>query len=376
MPRFARNDIISLVAEHATLSLAESYTPSLHLRDLLENGDDLELGYSSPLGSLVLREAIARGFGARADDIVVTVGGAHALFLCALTLCAHGDHVVTTVPVFPPTRAGLDAVGAQVSAVRVRFDDGYRFDVTEFRRCLVPQTKLVSVASPQNPSGIFIPHDTLRRMLDVMGEVAPRARLLVDEAFREAAYGSDPFVPSAFGLDDRVICVGSLSKGHGAPGLRIGWILTSDHRLRDELSVAKFNTAISCSPIDEALAVKVLKDRERFPNERRAHLQTCLEMTQAWVHDNARYVEWVRPQAGPICVIRLKARAFTDEAARRFYEACASSGARVANGEWFGDEPRAFRIGFALLPPTELQKALDLLSAALVSRDLTTRYSR
>jgi hypothetical protein len=63
--------------------------------------------------------------------------------------------------------------------------------------------------------------------------------------------------------------------------------------------------------------------------------------------------------------VRLRPDAFDDAAVGMFYEAAAVEGVRVANGNWFGDEARVFRLGFGFPPPNELKAALDALTAAL-----------
>jgi len=63
--------------------------------------------------------------------------------------------------------------------------------------------------------------------------------------------------------------------------------------------------------------------------------------------------------------VRLRPAAFDDAAVSRFYDAAAAKGARVAKGDWFGDEQRVFRLGFGLLPMAELGDALAVLAAAL-----------
>ena len=82
---------------------------------------DIALGYGSAAGDPLLRAAIAERHGVAPDDVVVTVGGVHALFLLAFTLCDRGDEAVTTTPVFALARSALQAVGARVQALCARF---------------------------------------------------------------------------------------------------------------------------------------------------------------------------------------------------------------------------------------------------------------
>jgi aspartate/methionine/tyrosine aminotransferase len=370
MRRFPGNDIISLVRETPRYDLAESVGPDLHLSELLDGStgtglDGLPLGYGTAQGDARLREAIAGLHQVSPDDVVITVGGMHALFLIAFILCDQGAEAVTTAPLFPLARNTLEVVGAKVRTLSLSFDGRYQPDIAELRRLLSEKTRLVSVATPQNPSGVAITQPVLREILAAMRERCPRACLLVDETYREAAHGEDGTAPTAAALAPNVVSIASLSKCHGAPGLRLGWAITRDRALREQLVLGKFNTVVSCSPLDEALAHRVLQRRETILRQRRRHLAQNLGATADWVLDNLEFVDWIRPDAGAMCCVRLKRAVFDDAAVSRFYGALPGAGVRVGNGTWFGDEERVFRLGFGLLCAADLKVALASLTTAL-----------
>jgi aspartate/methionine/tyrosine aminotransferase len=370
MTYFPASDIISLIGQAPRYDLGESVGPDVRVADLFDDSSqtslgDMRLGYGTAEGDPRLRKAIADLHGVGPDEVVVTVGGMHALFLIAFVLCDRGDEAVTTSPLFPLARNALDVVGAKVRPVPLSFDRGYQPDLADLRAQLSTRTRLVSLASPQNPSGVSIPLETLNDIIRLMEEICPEARLLVDETFREAAYGSDAVAQTAVALSSKVISVASLSKCHGAPGLRIGWAITRDPVLREQLLRGKFNTVISCSPVDEALALKALEQREPGTGERRRHLAEGLASIAAWVAENRGLVDWIRPDAGALCCARLKPAVFDDVAVGRFHAALASEGVRVGNGTWFGDEARVFRLGFGLLSMPDLKVALGKLTIAL-----------
>jgi aspartate/methionine/tyrosine aminotransferase len=368
--KFPRNDIISLTESAPLYDLAESVGPDLRLRDLLDDGDfgslaDLPLGYGPAGGRADLRQAIATAHGVAADDVVVMVGGMQAIFLAAFVQCASGDEAITTVPSFPNTLAALRASGAELKPLRLDFDQGYRLTAEAIRPLLSPRTRLVCLTSPQNPSGVMTARETIWKILTLMDEICPSAILLVDETYREAVYGGQAIVPSAATLSSRIVTSASLSKCHGAPGLRLGWAITRDPALREQLLLGKFNTAICCSAIDEALALRVFERREAIIGARRPHLEGGLARVGAWVAANRAFVEWVRPDAGALCCVRLRPDVFDEGTVERFYTALAGQGVRVAPGSWFGEESRIFRLGFGLLPLAELDKALARMAESL-----------
>jgi aspartate/methionine/tyrosine aminotransferase len=314
-----------------------------------------------------LREQIALRLGARADQVVTTCGGMHALFLLAFVLCEPGDEVVMTTPQFPLGRNAFAAVGARARELPLSFDAGYRVDPAAMQDLLGPATRAVLLASPQNPTGVATPAPVLRDLLARIAKRAPHAYLIVDETYREAVYGEDAPAPSAFPLGERVVVTASLSKCHGSPGLRIGWAATSDAALLKQLTVAKFNTIISCGVLDEALALRALERQDGILASRRVRLARGLTQTAEWINAHRELVQWVMPDAGALCCVRLRPEAFDAAAVTRFYGAMQREGARVAPGDWFGDEARVFRLGFGFLEPDALERALAATGRALLA---------
>jgi aspartate/methionine/tyrosine aminotransferase len=86
-------------------------------------------------------------------------------------------------------------------------------------------------------------------------------RLLVDETYRDLAYGGA--LPMAAALGEHVIGVSSLSKAYGVPGIRIGWFVTQDARLQELLLSAKEQISICGSVIDEWIAQQILARRSQ-----------------------------------------------------------------------------------------------------------------
>ncbi|MDJ0683296.1 MAG: pyridoxal phosphate-dependent aminotransferase [Alphaproteobacteria bacterium] len=370
MNRFSANDIISLTEETPRYDLAESVGPDLRLSDLTGEQDkealeDLLLGYRTAPGDISLREEIARLHGVSAEDVVITVGALHALFLTAYALCRPGDEAVLRTPVFPLEQGALESMGVSVRELRGAFDDGYRIDLDRFATLLSPATKLVSLATPQNPTGVAIPEETVDAILRLMEERAPDARLLLDATYREATYRDAPCAPAYVDRSSRVVSTASLSKCHGAPGVRLGWAVTRDRALRDQIMLGKFHTVISLSAIDEFLALKVLQNRARILNDRRQRLGDGLDACAHWVEANAELVEWIRPDAGAFCAVRLRPERFGEAEVAAFYDALAQKGVRVGDGAWFGAERRLFRLGFGYPPIEDVEAALEIMADVL-----------
>ncbi|MFM2355443.1 MAG: hypothetical protein RLZZ528_1179 [Pseudomonadota bacterium] len=366
--RFPRNEIISLLDVNRRFNLGESTAQDLTCGELfaLAGGakalEGLKLGYGTSSGLPRLRAVIAAQAGVSPDAVVTMQGTALGLFLLAHELCGPGDEVVIATPCFPPARDTLAATGATLRACALHFDQGFRLTADLLEPLMNDRTRLISIASPQNPSGVRTSHDTIEEILAVMRRKAPQARLFIDETYRDASYGEEPTPPSAAALDPAIITGGSVSKAHGAPGLRVGWLVVSDPALRERLTIAKMNTVLSGSPLDETLAAAILENRDTILGPRRALLAEGVATVAQWVADQDGLVEWVRPHSGALCCMRLSPRAFDAAAVARFWAALPDAELQLADGGWFGADRSMFRLGFGYLPMATLPAALAELS--------------
>ena len=366
MAFFASSVMTALIDQPVRYDLGESTCPPLRLGDLGDSSTlaEVELGYGTSLGDPGLRALIAADIGVDPVAVLITVGAIEAMFLLAQATCGPGDEAVLATPCFPPSRAVPEALGARIVAVPLSFDEGYRLPLERMAEALSPSTRLVSLASPQNPSGIRFAEPELKALLELVAERAPRAKVLIDETYRASTFGDAPVPPSAAALGPQVVTCSSLSKAHGAAGLRLGWLSTTDAELFEQLRQAKFHTTIACPTVDELLAAQVLRQQDRILAARAERLGQALAELERWAEGHP--IEVLRPDGGALCCVRLAAERFPDDAAvAAFYRRLTRHEVRVAPGSWFGEEDRVFRLGFGHLPAADFTEALDRLAAAL-----------
>jgi aspartate/methionine/tyrosine aminotransferase len=368
--RFPRNEIISLLDNFPTHNLGESTSQDLTFGDVLDLiGIDalrhLRLGYGTAAGHAGLRAKVAELNGMHADQVVTTQGVALGLYLLAVEHCRPGDEVLIVTPMFPPTRDAMIGSGVTVNTVPLDFDAGYRIDADVIGAALTPATTLVCLASPHNPSGVRARPDEIDAVLGHMGRVCPHALLFVDEIYRDATHGDAVVPPSFANTDRRIITAGSISKAHGAPGLRCGWLTVHDPDLRDRLIVAKMNIVLSGSVLDEAFAAAILDARDDVLRPRRELLAQAVQIVEQWQRRESSRVDWVCPEGGAMCCIRLRADTFDDAAVQRFWAVLPGLDLQLGVGEWFGESARVARLGFGYLPLERLPAALNQLSRAL-----------
>jgi aspartate/methionine/tyrosine aminotransferase len=343
-------------------NLSESSFSDMRLRDYgidLEL-DDLLLQYGDHLGLPRLRELIAAdGPPLSPDDVIMTAGAAAALFAVATTLLGAGEHALVLSPNYATNLETPLALEADLEPVELRFEDGWRLDPERIRAGLRPETRLVSVTYPHNPTGAMIDRGELEAVIELI-ERHGSARLLVDETYRELAYGEP--LPMAASLSERAISVSSMSKTYGLPGLRIGWLACRDRELAETLLAAKEQILICGATLDEAIAAAVLAERPWILPRIRERVDRHLTIVRAWIEPHDVF-EWVEPRAGVVCFPRVRAERSFD--ADRFYDALlADHGTYVGPGHWFGQDRRGFRLGFAWPGTDELERGLAGLDAA------------
>jgi aspartate/methionine/tyrosine aminotransferase len=219
-------------------NLSESSYSDMRLADYGIEPDlsGLLLQYGDHRGLPRLRELIAAdGSPLAPDDVIVTAGAAAALFAVSTSLLGAGEHALVLSPNYATNLETPLAIGAELEPRELRFEDGWRLDPERIQAGLRPETRLVSITYPHNPTGAMIDRGELDAVIAIV-ERHPGARLLVDETYRELAYGGP--LPVAASLSERAISVSSMSKAYGLPGLRIGWVVSHDAALAERLLAA------------------------------------------------------------------------------------------------------------------------------------------
>lgn len=346
-------------------NLAESSVPDLRLGALGLHLDELVLQYGDHRGHEGLRELVARdGSGLGAGDVLVTAGAAAALFLVATALLRRGDHAVVVRPNYATNLETPRAIGAHLDVVDLSYETSWSLDPDAVRALVTPSTRLVSVTAPHNPTGAVLDGDVLAELVRIV-EQQPSARLLVDETYRDLTHAGAR--PSAAALGERVIAVSSMSKAFGLPGIRVGWLVTCDARLRETLLAAKEQVAITGSVVDETIGYEALRRRDELLPGILTRVREALATVTAWI-DASETFEWVEPRGGAVGFPRFRAGVDVDADAfhRILFEEHATL---VGRGRWFEQPDTFFRLGFGWPTPDRLAgglHALDLAAARAV----------
>ena len=336
------------------------------MAELIELADDetramwsgLSLGYTESTGSPMLRKEIAALYESiDADDVLVFAGAEEAIFCLLSTSLQEGNHVIVTWPGYQSLYEIARASGATVSLHALREEDGWSLDVDRLVRSFRPETRMVVVNAPHNPTGMLPTEAEWRRLASECASAG--IRLVADEVYRFLEHDGAATLPAGADLDERAVSIGVMSKSFAMAGLRIGWLATRDRAVLDRCARMKDYTTICSSAPSEVLALIGLRARERVLARSRAIVAANLALLDDFFARRADAFTWVRPRGGSTGFPRLvpdgPAGASADAFAARLVEA---TGVLLLPSTTFGSGDSHFRIG---LGRTDLPEAIAKL---------------
>ena len=217
--------------------------------------------YTPTDGIPQLKEAIvrrhARDFGSdySTREVLVTVGGKHAIFNLTSALLQPDDEVVIPVPYWVTFKEAVHYAGAACRFVPTSESDNFRVTADQIEAAVSPRTRLILLNSPNNPSGAVIREEEMRDI----AELARQRDLLVltDECYCHFKYeGSSPFSLASLGkaYREHVAVVGSVSKTYAMTGWRVGFCLGPEPLIRAMLKIQSHCTSNANSIAQKAAA--------------------------------------------------------------------------------------------------------------------------
>ncbi|WP_118179889.1 pyridoxal phosphate-dependent aminotransferase [Paraburkholderia phosphatilytica] len=233
-----------------------------------------ETFYTHNLGIAPLREALARYVSAlhgetSAAHVAVTSAGVNALMLAAQLVVGAGDRVVAVTPLWPNLVEIPKILGAQVETVALSYGArGWTLDLDRLLAALTPDTRLLMLNSPNNPTGWVMSCDEQRAVLDHCRRHG--IWIVADEVYERLYYadgsGCAPSFLDLAARDERVICVNSFSKAWLMTGWRLGWIVAPPALMDDLGKLIEYNTSCSPSFVQQA-GIVAIEDGARFTQE-------------------------------------------------------------------------------------------------------------
>lgn len=291
--------------------LSSSDCESLSLLEVLEGAHkerielwiDLKLGYTESSGHPVLRKAIADTYSGFAADEILVVVPEEGIFLSMHALLRPGDHVVCTFPGYQSLYEIARSIGCEISFWEPIEERGWAFDIDQLEGLLRPNTRLVVVNFPHNPTGFIPSVESYTSLVDLVSQRG--IYLLSDEMYRFLEIDAGSTLPAGCELYPKAFSLSGLSKAYGLPGLRIGWIATHDRQLLAQMMALKDYTTICASAPSEILAIFAMADRDSIIAGHRQRIARNLDVLDDFFIGYGDCLKWNRPLGGSIGFPRL-----------------------------------------------------------------------
>ncbi|MET8333191.1 pyridoxal phosphate-dependent aminotransferase [Streptosporangium canum] len=291
---------------HLTASDAETMSMA-ELLALADDEDrrawaDLRLGYTETFGDPGLREAIAATYtDVLPADVLCFAGAEEGIYLAMRVLLGPGDHAVVVTPNYQSAET-VPLSLCEVTGVALDAGRDFALDLGAIEAALRPNTRVVSVNFPNNPTGKLIPAADLRRLAELCDERG--IHLFSDEVYRGLELDPARVLPQAADLSPRALSLNVVSKAYGLPGLRVGWIACRDPELLARLERAKHYTSICNAAPSEILARIAVKSREVILARNRGIIAANLPLFDAFFAEFADLFAWAPPEGGCVCFPR------------------------------------------------------------------------
>ena len=307
---------------HLTASDAES----ISLQELLAMADEEDrvafetmwLGYTETYGDPYLREVIAQSYASQsANNILCFAGASEGIYAANNVLLGPDDHAIVITPNYQ-SHETLPASLASVTGVPLDVDDGWSLDIDRIAAEIRPNTKLITINFPHNPTGAILPLDRYHALIALCRTHG--IYLLHDEIFHGLGPSGSRHLPFVADIYERGLSLGVMSKSFGLPGLRIGWIACQDKEILSKMERLKHYLSICNSGPSEKLAIIGLKNKEALLARNNAIVDHNLPLWAAFFAKHKNLFDWHKPDGGCIGFARYKGAEGIDHFAAKLVE--------------------------------------------------------
>jgi aspartate aminotransferase len=221
------------------------------------------------------------------DEIMVTSGGIHALYIVCQALLEPGDEVVIPDPEWPPCVGNL--VSARGVAVPCPLHEGlaWRYDISELASRITSKTRAIYINSPHNPTGGVLTRADIEQIAALARE--RNLWIISDEAYEDVVYdGREHVSPASLPeMYDRTIPIYTFSKSYAMTGLRLGYVAAKDAGLRERMKKVLFYTASNIASVVQYGGIGALEGSQDCIAEFREELQARRDFFYAGIREHA-----------------------------------------------------------------------------------------
>nr|WP_083258455.1 aminotransferase class I/II-fold pyridoxal phosphate-dependent enzyme [Cellulosilyticum sp. I15G10I2] len=260
-------DIVNEMGDAISLGVGEpDFDTPWHIRE--EGIYSLEKGrtiYSANAGLLELRQAICQYMKRRFDldysatqQTLVTVGGSEGIDVALRTLIEPGDEVLIPEPCFVSYKPCTLFAGGTPVVIPTKEENNFKLTPEELERYITPQTKILILPYPNNPTGAIMEREELEKIADVIRD--KNIIVISDEIYAELTYGKEHVsIANIEGMYERTIILSGFSKAYAMTGWRLGYALGPEAIISAMTKMHQFT--IMCAPTtSQYAAIEAMKN--------------------------------------------------------------------------------------------------------------------
>lgn len=264
--------------------------------------DDLWLGYTETWGAPDLRAKIAETYDTlAAENILCLAGAGEGIYAAMRVLLSHHDHMIVLVPNYQSAET-VPLEICQVSGVPLREENDWQLGIDEVAKAIRPNTKLISINFPHNPTGALLSESNLAALITLCRQRG--IYLFSDEVYRLLEQDEAERMPQIADIYEKGLSLNVLSKAYGLPGLRIGWLAGQDLEVLQKIERYKHFLSICNSAPSERLALIALEYREVILERNRNIVRQNIVLLDDFFADYPEHFIWKRPQGGCVAYPR------------------------------------------------------------------------
>lgn len=365
---FAVEEWMNEWEDGARYNIAETCVDSVSLDELFAlTGEDKDvflrefsarrLTYGAIEGAADFKAGICKLYKTIApENVVPTHGAAGANHHVFYSVLEPGDRIVSIMPTYQQLYSIPESFGADVHLLHLKQENDYLPNLDELRELVTPETKMICINNPNNPTGALMSTELLKEIAEIARSVG--AYVMCDEVYRHLTQ-HDGWSESIVDLYEKGISVSSMSKVFSLAGLRLGWIATHDMGVIKACMSHRDYDLISCGMFDEAVAAVALKHSDKLLKRNQTIVRENLYILDKWVKSEPK-LTYTKPLAGTTALVYYDYDVPSYEFCERMYK---ETGAFVTPGDCF-EQPHSVRIGYASDKQT-LADGLEAFSAFL-----------
>jgi len=227
--------------------------------------------------------------------VLCLAGAGEGIYAAMRVLLTPQDHAIVVVPNYQSAETIALEV-CEVTGVALHEARNWQLDIAEVEAAIRPNTKLVSINFPHNPTGALMAHDDLAALVELCRK--HDLYLFSDEVYRGVELDAADRMPQVADIYEKGISLNVMSKAYGMPGLRIGWVASKNTDVLQKIERYKHYLSICNSGPSERLAVIALEHRDTILDRNRAIVRENVVKLEALFNDFPGLFEWQRPKGG------------------------------------------------------------------------------